>query len=61
MDEDILERPACLEHVQWQEWAQAVGGDIEILLLIIKENVNFDNLDSNQLEVIKRNTRRVKN
>lgn len=27
---------------------------IEILLLIIKENVNFDNLDSNQLEVIKK-------
>lgn len=61
MDEDILERQTCLEHVQWQEWAQAVGGDIEILLLIIKENVNFDNLDSNQLEVIKRNTRRVEN
>lgn len=34
---------------------------IEILLLIIKENVNFDNLDSNQLEVIKRNTRRAEN
>lgn len=61
MDESIIERLACLEHIQWQEWAQAVGGDIEILLLIIKENVNFDNLDSNQLEVIKRNTRRVKN
>lgn len=29
MDESIIERLACLEHVQWQEWAQAVGGALK--------------------------------
>jgi hypothetical protein len=58
---EIIERLACLEHVQWEEWAKSVGGDIQALLEIIENNVSADDLDSNQLEIIERNRNRVKN
>ncbi len=61
MDNQIIEKLACLEHIQWMEWAKSVGGDLEILLEIINDNVDLDNLDSNQLEIIEKNTNRVNN
>lgn len=61
MDNRIIEKLACLEHIQWEEWAKSVGDDLQVLLEIINENVSADNLDSNQLEVIERNSNRVRN
>ena len=61
MDDETIERLACVEHLQWQEWAESVGGDIGVLLEIINDNVDLNDLDSGQLEVIERNARRVKN
>ena len=61
MDDEILERLACVEHIQWQEWAESVCGDIEVLLEIIKDNVDLNDLDSSRLEVIERNAQRVEN
>lgn len=61
MDSEIIEKLACLEHLQWKNWARAVSGDFQALLDIINENVSMDDLDSQQLEVIEKNTRRIEN
>ena len=58
---ETIEKLACLEHVQWQDWAQSVIGDIEVLLEIINENVPLDALDSEQREIIERNDVRIEN
>ena len=61
MDDETIERLACVEHLQWQEWAESVGGDIGVLLEIINDNVDLNDLDSSRLEVIERNAQRVEN
>lgn len=61
MDDRIIEKLASLEHDQWQEWAESVGGDIKVLLDIINENVSLDDLDSSQLAVVEKNMDRVEN
>ena len=61
MDDQIIEKLACLEHIQWQEWAESVYGDLRTLLEIINENVDLNDLDSDKLEIFEKNTNRVKN
>ena len=61
MDNQIIEKLACLEHIQWEEWAKSVGDDLEVLIEIIIDNVDLDDLDSSQLEIIERNANRIMN
>ena len=61
MDDQIIEKLACLEHIQWQEWAESVYGDLQTLLEIINENVDLNDLDSDKIEIIEKNSNRVKN
>lgn len=61
MDDQIIEKLACLEHIQWQEWAGSVYGDLRTLLEIINENVDLNDLDSDKLEIFEKNSNRVKN
>lgn len=61
MNSRLIEKLACLEHVQWEGWAGSVGGDIETLIEIIEEHVPLDELTSQQLEVVQRNRKRVEN
>lgn len=61
MDDQIIEKLACLEHIQWQEWAESVYGDLRTLLEIINENVDLNDLDSDKLEIFEKNSNRVKN
>ena len=61
MDDQIIEKLACLEHIQWQEWAGSVYGDLWTLLEIINENVDLNDLDSDKLEIFEKNSNRVKN
>lgn len=61
MDSEVIEKLASVEHAQWESWAKSVGGDIQVLLEIIAENVSVDDLNSDQLEVIERNGKRVEN
>ncbi|MBQ2653850.1 MAG: hypothetical protein IJF83_09850 [Methanobrevibacter sp.] len=59
MGNETIEKLANLEHVQWQNWAGSVCGDLEVLLEIIAEHVSVEDLDLNHLEVIEKATSRV--
>lgn len=61
MNDNVLEKLACEEHVQWCEWAKSVYSEIEILLEIIsklEEDSNME-LDSSEISAIFNNREKL--
>lgn len=54
---EVIEKLAEAEHIQWQEWAKSVSGDIEALLGLI----DVENLDSNQKKFVSKVSGRIEN
>ncbi|MBQ7927593.1 MAG: hypothetical protein IJ287_02440 [Methanobrevibacter sp.] len=54
---NVIEKLAEAEHIQWQEWARSVSGDIEELLGLI----DVENLDSTEKKFVDRLSGRIEN
>ena len=62
MDDELLEKLAELEHIQWCEWAKSVYAEIDSLLKIISklgDNSNIE-LNSNEISTIINNEEKLK-